>query len=522
LKLAPVNDAVAVSADGFLTTADLAARPDFTLGLAAVSPSTRTVAGPGGTADVEPRVMQVLTVLADAAGQVVTRGTLFDRCWGGVFVGDDSLNRTIAAIRKIAAEIAGGSFEIETIPRTGYRLTGDVAGIVSAAENGGKTSAVSRRNLIAGGAGAAVLASAALWWSVRSREGERFDALIEKAESAIRTEDANKEILGSLEEAVAIRRGSARAWGLLAFFSAIMLQLADPKETEALSRRAENAARRAFAITPNEPNALLAMFELQGSTLDWFTRDRRLRQVIAIDPTRIWAIAELVLMLQAAGMNRESRYWNERAITLVPLSLDFLSKRALKLWIAGRVPEADKVIDQVRALFPTNDWAWWCRFLVFAMTGRAQAAQTMLRSNPKMLSAPAEVAMWRTALPALIEPSAEAISRTRQACFDAAKTDAQTYGQGVMILAQLGDVDGGYAITEGSLLSRGPIIRPEKPGTKDAMQNAIDRINMQWLFTPPCASMRRDPRFVPLCDEIGLTEYWRRRDVQPDYRLAER
>ncbi|HJU29615.1 MAG TPA: winged helix-turn-helix domain-containing protein [Candidatus Binataceae bacterium] len=118
-----MNDAVRLSTDGLLTTADLAARSDFALGLAAVSPSSRTIAGPGGTADLEPRVMQVLVVLADAAGRVVTRATLFDRCWGGVYVGDDSLNRVIGAIRKLASEIAEGSFEIETIPRTGYRLT---------------------------------------------------------------------------------------------------------------------------------------------------------------------------------------------------------------------------------------------------------------------------------------------------------------------------------------------------------------------------------------------------------------
>src|SRR5690348_18255390 len=101
-----VNDAVAVATDGLLTTAELAARPDFTLGLAAVSPSSRTIAGPGGTADVEPRVMQVLVVLAEADGQVVTREALFQRCWGGVFVGDDSLNRAIAAVRKLAADVA--------------------------------------------------------------------------------------------------------------------------------------------------------------------------------------------------------------------------------------------------------------------------------------------------------------------------------------------------------------------------------------------------------------------------------
>jgi DNA-binding winged helix-turn-helix (wHTH) protein len=47
--------------------------------------------------------MQVLVVLADAAGHVVARRTLFERCWGEVYVGDDSLNRVIAALRKIVA-----------------------------------------------------------------------------------------------------------------------------------------------------------------------------------------------------------------------------------------------------------------------------------------------------------------------------------------------------------------------------------------------------------------------------------
>ena len=85
-----------------LTTAELAAREDFTLGAVIISPSTRTLRGPAGTTDVEPRVMQVLVGLADAIGQVVTRETLFNRCWGGVHVGDDSLNHII--------EIEGVSF----------------------------------------------------------------------------------------------------------------------------------------------------------------------------------------------------------------------------------------------------------------------------------------------------------------------------------------------------------------------------------------------------------------------------
>ena len=105
-----------------MTSASLAELPDFTVGDIRVCPSSRTLDGPGGTIQVEPRVMQVLVVLADADGAVVTCDTLLNRCWGGVYVGDDSLNRAVAGVRRVASRIGGDSLEIETIPRTGYRL----------------------------------------------------------------------------------------------------------------------------------------------------------------------------------------------------------------------------------------------------------------------------------------------------------------------------------------------------------------------------------------------------------------
>jgi DNA-binding winged helix-turn-helix (wHTH) protein/tetratricopeptide (TPR) repeat protein len=506
-----------------LKLADLAGRADFVAGPLRVSPARRLVEGPAGSAHLEPIVMKVFLLLLDSRGSVVTRDELFGNAWGGVFVGDDSLNRAIARVRRIAFETAPGLFEIETIPRTGYRLTGSIVdSLDEAVSQPSADRPVSRRRLISTGVAAiAAVGGLGAWLAVRDRSSARFNELIEQAESAIRTEDANTQIIQGLETAVAIRPGSAKAWGLLGFFNIILAQLSDPKEAEPLISRAQEAARRALSIDPREPNALLAMFELEGSTLDWFTRDQRLRRIIAIDPTRIWAIAEFVLMLQAAGMNRESRNWNERAISLVPLSLDFLSKRALKLWIAGRVTDADKVIDQVRALYPTNNWAWFCRFLIFATTGRAHAAQVMLNSNPAMIPDPAEANMWRAGLSALLSPSAAAISHTRQACFDAAKIAGQTHGQGVMILSQLGDLDGAFAIADGSLLARGTIILTERPGSKAATEEAVARVNIQWIFTPPCAAMRADPRFAPLCEGIGLTEYWRRRGVQPDYMRPE-
>lgn len=105
--------------------ADLAQRSDFSLGPLLVRPARRLVSGPGGEVHLEPLMMQVLLLLIDARGNVVTRDELFDQCWGGVQIGDSSLNRVIAGVRRALGETAPGRFELEAIPRTGYRLVGD-------------------------------------------------------------------------------------------------------------------------------------------------------------------------------------------------------------------------------------------------------------------------------------------------------------------------------------------------------------------------------------------------------------
>jgi DNA-binding winged helix-turn-helix (wHTH) protein len=502
-----------------LTTAELAARDDFTLGGVIVSPSTRSLRGPNANTDLEPRVMQVLVVLADSAGQVVTRATLFDRCWGLSYVGDDSLNRAVASVRRAAA-VVGGRFEVETIPRTGYRLTvpKGKAGKDGAEQPTDDRAGTSRRRALIYGGAVAVVGASGFWWSERASEDARFDALMRTAEDAVRKQEFGAKTEPVLRQALAIKPGSAKAWGMLALLKSILAQAADPKRVANIVSEAENAAQKSLSIDRREPHALLAMFELQGSTLDWTTRDKRLRQIIAIDPGNLLAIGELILLLQAAGLTQESFDWNERALTMEPLSIDFLGKRALKFWIAGRVTEADKVIDQLRALYPMHPWVWWIRFLILALTGRPRAAEAMLDAQPQMLVLREELELWRTSLAALEQRSATNLTRARDACFEGARRAGGVAGVGVMILSALGDVDSAFAIANGFLLSRGPVVRGGEPHKQD-LPDAAWRINTQWLFTPPVAVMRRDARFLSLCDAMGLVEYWRRRAVTPDFLL---
>jgi DNA-binding winged helix-turn-helix (wHTH) protein/TolB-like protein len=102
---------------------DLTRQAPYALGALQVTPATREIAAAGRREILEPRVMQVLTALADRRGEIVTRDELIARCWEGRAVGDDAINRCIGRLRRLAEALGG--FGIETIARVGYRLTAE-------------------------------------------------------------------------------------------------------------------------------------------------------------------------------------------------------------------------------------------------------------------------------------------------------------------------------------------------------------------------------------------------------------
>jgi Tol biopolymer transport system component/DNA-binding winged helix-turn-helix (wHTH) protein len=88
-----------------------------------VDPSLNRVTARGQTAQVEPKIMQVLVALAERPGEVVTRDELMARVWAGVFVTDDVLNRAVRELRRLFDDGTEQPGVIETIRKRGYRLT---------------------------------------------------------------------------------------------------------------------------------------------------------------------------------------------------------------------------------------------------------------------------------------------------------------------------------------------------------------------------------------------------------------
>jgi DNA-binding winged helix-turn-helix (wHTH) protein len=507
-----------------LKLSDLALRPDVQFGPMLVSPSRRLVEGPGGHTVVEPLIMQVFLLLLDAGGRVVTRTELFDQCWGGVIVGDDSLNRAIAKVRRIGAQIAPGLYEIETIPRTGYRLTGEIINMMGGAPGEKKPQPFSRRTLVAGGVAAVAVAGAGTWFANRPRSDPRFDAIMVRGDEAMRDGSAfeltkirsNRSLpMARLyEQAVRLRPDNARAWGLLGYFRAGIADESPPEDSARLLASAQSAIDNALKIDPKEPNAQVALFLLKGRMLGWIERDRQIRDILATDPDNLLAMMELMPVLQAAGLTRESWYWNERILKASPLARGYLAVRAMKLWILGRIQESDNVLDRMRGLWPDYQFGYWVRFILFALTDRPRAARTMLKAAPERLWDPP---FWNVVLDALETRSSAAIAAARRACFDIATKSPVTANDAVMILCALGEKDAAFEVTEGFLLWRGEVVSTDQADGKK--MDDYSRRMTQWLFTPPCALMRADSRFLKLCDEFGLTAYWRARGVKPDYQV---
>jgi DNA-binding winged helix-turn-helix (wHTH) protein/TolB-like protein len=92
-----------------------------------VNRTTNEIGRADDTVRLEPKVMEVLMVLADRAAAVVSREELLSGVWPGVVVGDEALTQSIIKLRKALGDNPRSPAYIETIPKRGYRLIAQVA-----------------------------------------------------------------------------------------------------------------------------------------------------------------------------------------------------------------------------------------------------------------------------------------------------------------------------------------------------------------------------------------------------------
>lgn len=95
---------------------------NFELGTWRVEPRAGFISNDAESIRLEPKVMNVLAVLASADGEVVSRQALLDEVWPNQVVTDDVLTTAISTLRRHLGDDPRQSRFIETVPKRGYRL----------------------------------------------------------------------------------------------------------------------------------------------------------------------------------------------------------------------------------------------------------------------------------------------------------------------------------------------------------------------------------------------------------------
>lgn len=468
-----------------LTLSALTDRKDFHLGSVSVSPSRRSLEGPAGTAHLQPQVMLVFLCLADQEGSVVPRHFLFERCWGAAPVGDDSINRAIAAIRQALDAIGGEALLLETIPRAGYRL---------------------------------VVADLA-----RSDQAvaEAVDAGYDCWRAGLPHPDFTE--LTALEAALSQTGGDARDWGVLALILRKAAEYADAADCSEFVRRCEHAARRGLALDKNEPNARVALTGLTPLFGNWVNTRAGLTGALATDPGNVPALHDLAVLEMATGRPSVAAPIIEGLLERDPLAATFHYKRMYHLWTFGRLNDAEKIAARALALWPRHPAIWMARFWILLFTDRAEQALRLVSNKEERPNLTAALVEFLALGAELVAAQRAGEVRTvEMECYISRAIEVASIGPanavcGLTMLCALDALDETFDVAYGYYLGRGRTMTPLRWNAHDPSITDQHRRVTQLLFIPAAAKMRDDARFLPLCDEIGLCAYWNELGLTPDF-----
>ena len=522
----------------------------FRLGEVDVRPATRQVIVGNAQITLEPRVMQVLVTLGQAAGEVVSRDDLIARAWEGRIVGENAIHQAISRLRALAAGPGAASFTIETIAKVGYRLverraTGEEAQAaavptaalevacapaptIPAATAGSAAAAIPRRLVLGSAAATAGLAGLGAWWWGTSDRTARTappaaptapappaEALVAKGREAMGQALAESALqaVAYLRRATELAPQSADAWSARALAH---VELLDIMADAAQADWARAAAARALALDPGNAEARVALVLIAPSFRRWTAQERALRAELARHPGTIVAEEELAFIAASTGRCRDAVRGFRATLAREPMRAGPRFEYALALWSTGDLVAARAELDRARTLWPAHSEFWLERFCFLALTGNPGEALAYLGDpDARPVESPRQQPLPIDALAAVARALASPGREHRTAAIGALG-EARERGQlgtpfVVVNLAMLGEIDRAFELLEGFYFGGG------RPGHWRAAPGPLARRNTAVLFLLPTAPLRADARFGPLLARLGLDDYWRATGTTPDY-----
>lgn len=430
--------------------------------------------------------MQLLVLLAERAGVLVTRSEILQTCWRSAPVGEDSLNRVVAALRKALTQTTAGAVRIDTVPGVGYvlRLGFD------------ETS------------------------NAEGREGQ-IARVLELGEDSWRMGLPRADYLAieELRNLCAAQPDHARAWGLLALLLRHAAEYEEPAAASVAVRECQRAARQAISLDPHQPEALTALTSVVPLFGGWGAARSQLIAILAATPDHPVPLQDLATLEMATGRTSAGKEIRDRLIAQDPLAAVSCYKSVYQHWAVNDLAGMDHVADRSMHLWPTHPAVWTVRLWTYAYTERPAAALRMLDDDLRPSVPAGAIRFLKEVLLARKSENSYAADAVVQGSREHAKQGPASAVQAMFALGLFDRLDDLFAIAEAYYLRNGDAPVPMQHSRLEPALNEQHRRLTQVLFTPVFAKARRGPRFVRLCERIGLVRYWSESGMVPDFTL---
>jgi DNA-binding SARP family transcriptional activator len=308
--------------------------------------------------------------------------------------------------------------------------------------------------------------------------------------------------LSMLQQVVARAPTYSRGWSSLGFAELLAANssytIEDFKRPSAYwAAEARASARRALVLDPRNGEAYMTLAQLASGPDPEGSQMALISKGLAVDPheASLWRMRGQIMLTEGYADQAVSDF--RRAIDLDPSDSRTVSLLYSALALAGRVPEARRLLDDGLARFPLYPHLWREKFVALLAEHRyaeaeAMTAPTALKPDRSFIGPPAELALVARALKTGQRADAEAAIAPARA--DPSRPDLL-----VLRLALLGRVDEAYDVA------------------KLASLHGANMENIEMYADTPFEPFRRDPRFLTLMADAPLLRQWRTSGHWPDF-----
>jgi tetratricopeptide (TPR) repeat protein len=279
-----------------------------------------------------------------------------------------------------------------------------------------------------------------------------------------------------------------------------LIPFAQPSEVPGLRDDARREALKALELDPRNGEPYLALAAL-APVRDYAEQERLYRKGLAVQPDEPTLNSSLAALLEHLGRYADALPLYERAALLDPLSPRKNATYAAALLISGKVAQARSTIERAAKRWPDSSSVWTTRLAITTFVNPADVDARLaeghhitLPPEPDFFTATAAVS------DALVHNTPQARAAARASVLAAVANGHFSSIAAIELLTRLGEIDAAFAVAEQAFPDKQPAARPDA----------------SVLLRPTTAALRRDKRFLPLVERLGLVAYWKTRTA-PDF-----